>query len=45
MSYTGNYQLTVGSDGIVHSSADEAIEARNASDETGRYYAELCDSN
>ena len=32
MKYTGSYQLTVGSDGIVHASAKEAIEARNSGD-------------
>jgi len=32
MKYTGQHQLTVGTDGVVHSTADEAIEARNTGD-------------
>lgn len=32
MSYTGTKQLTVGADGVVYSTAVEAVEARNASD-------------
>lgn len=34
MKYTGNYQLTAGPDGIVHATADQAIEARDSGDKT-----------
>lgn len=44
MTYTGGKILVAGADGIVHTDIDEAIESRNASDDTGRYYSELCDS-
>lgn len=44
MTYTGTKTLVAGADSIVYTDIDEAIENRNASDYTGRYYAELCDS-
>ena len=34
MSYTGTKQLTVGADGVVYSTAIEAIVARDTSDNT-----------
>ena len=40
MSYTGSYQLTAGSDGVVYSTTDEAIEARNTGDKPTVAYAE-----
>lgn len=45
MLYTGSKQITIDAQGLVYTNSDEAIEARNTSDDTSRYWAELLDSN